>query len=112
MQYAAQRTNMELKTIYSCPLGSKCKEIKDNAIHQCLWLTSITQVNKVTQETEAKEMCSIAWMPVLTIEVAGTNLGQTDAICSLRDQTIARQDMAIAAMVEFNENKHVRIIEN
>ena len=46
------------------------------------------------------------------MEVAGNNLGQMDALCSLRDQTIARQDMAIAAMVEFNGNKNVRIIEN
>jgi hypothetical protein len=103
---------MDIKTVYTCPLGSECKTIKDNVIHQCLWLTGITQIDKKTDETELKEMCAIAWLPVLNIDAANTNRGQTDAICSLRDETMMRQDKAIQAMVEFKENRHARTIEN
>jgi len=102
---------MTIETVFTCPLGSECKTIKNNVIHQCLWLTGISHINKNTGETEDKSMCAIAWMPVLTIESANTNRGQTDAICSLRDETLARQDLAIKAMVEFNGNHHARIIE-
>jgi hypothetical protein len=103
---------MPIETIFSCPLGSECKTVKDGKIHQCLWLTGITQVNKQTGETEAKELCAIAWLPILNVEAAMTNRGQTDAICSLRDETLKRQDMAIQAMVEFKDHRDVRIIKN
>jgi hypothetical protein len=103
---------MSIETVYSCPLGAKCKEVKDGAIHQCLWLVSLTETNKVTLETRVDESCAIASLPALLIEIAGTNLGQTDALCSMRDETLQRQDLAIAAMVEYKDNRHARIIEN
>jgi hypothetical protein len=42
-------------------------------------------------------------MPILTLEVAGTNRGQTAAIEEMRNETIKRQTLALEAIGAMRE---------
>jgi len=41
----------EIKTVLTCPLGAKCEEIKDGAIHRCAWYTKLAGTNPNTGES-------------------------------------------------------------
>ncbi len=75
----------------TCPLGSKCEEIKDNQMHRCAWYTKMVGKNPNTGEDVDEWACAIAWMPTLQIEVANTNRGQTAALESFRNETVTSQ---------------------
>ncbi|MFZ6687494.1 hypothetical protein ACO0K0_07080 [Undibacterium sp. SXout11W] len=77
---------MELKIIKSCPLGHKCQEIKDNAIHQCEWLTKLAGKNPVTGENVDEHGCAITWLPVLLIENAQQQRSTAAAVESFRNE--------------------------
>jgi hypothetical protein len=86
---------MAIETILTCPLGSKCEEAKDGKIYRCAWFTKLQGKNPQSEEIIDEWGCAIAWLPVMQVEVAQTNRGQTDAICSMRDESIKRQDIAL-----------------
>jgi hypothetical protein len=77
-----------IETVITCPLGSKCREVKDNKIHQCAWLVKLAGRNPQTGEEMDEEGCAMHWTPVLLIENANTNRGQTAAIESFRNETV------------------------
>ena len=81
---------MDIETLLTCPLGSKCKEVKDNKIHQCAWFIKLAGKNPTTGEDIDEYGCAMAWTPILLIENANTNRGQTAAIESLRNETVAQ----------------------
>ncbi len=85
---------MEIKT--TCPLGSQCEEIKDNQLHRCAWYTNIKGKDPQSEEIIDKWECAIAFMPMLQIEMAQTNRGQTNALCSFRDEMIKTNEQALA----------------
>ena len=87
-----------IETILICPLGAKCKEIKDNKIHQCAWYVKLAGRNPQTGETMDEEACAIAWLPLMQVEVAQSNRGTSEAVISLREETIKRQDEALAVI--------------
>jgi hypothetical protein len=77
--------------IRTCPLGSTCYEIKDNRIHRCAWHIKLS--GKDAQGNEHDDWgCAMAWMPILQVEMSSTNRGQTQAIESLRNETVKRMD--------------------
>ena len=82
---------VEIRTI--CPLGSKCEEVKDGAIMRCAWYTRLVGNDPQSHVEYDDWRCAIAWLPIMQVEVAQTNRGQTEAICSMRDETIKRQDV-------------------
>ena len=84
-----------IETVLTCPLGSKCKEIKDGKIHQCAWVTKLAGRNPQTGESMDEEGCAIAWLPLMQVEVAQANRGTSEAVISLREETIKRQDAAL-----------------
>jgi len=84
-----------IETVLTCPLGSKCKEIKDGKIHQCAWFTKLAGRNPQTGESMDEEGCAIAWLPLMQVEVAQANRGTSEAVISLREETIKRQDAAL-----------------
>ena len=43
----------EIKTVLTCPLGAKCEEIKDGAIHRCAWYTKLAGTNMQQRSTSA-----------------------------------------------------------
>lgn len=79
---------MELKTILTCPLGSKCEEIKDNAIHRCVWFTKLAGTNPNTGETVDERGCAMAWLPVLMIENSKQQLSTATAVESFRNEMV------------------------
>lgn len=91
-----------MKCILTCPLGSKCEEIKDNKLYRCAWYVQMAGTDPAGNPVDDWR-CAIAWQPILLVEVSGTNRGQTAAIESLRNETIKRQDTALAALGKKNE---------
>lgn len=79
-----------IETVITCPLGNKCEEIKDNKLYRCAWYTHLAGTNPQTDETINESKCSLAWMPLLLVENAGTNRGQTAALESFRNEVINR----------------------
>jgi hypothetical protein len=79
-----------IETVITCPLGSKCEEIKDNKLYRCAWYTQLAGTNPQTDETINESKCALAWMPLLLVENAGTNRGQTAALESFRNEVINR----------------------
>lgn len=83
-----------MKVVLTCPLGHTCEKVVDDHIERCNWFTEIT--GETSSGEDVKEWrCAIAWMPQLQIEMANTNRGQTQALESLRNETIKRQDKAL-----------------
>ncbi len=86
----------------ACPLGSKCESLKEDSegpyLEVCPWYTEIAGTNPQTGEQINKKQCAVAWMPLLSVQHAQATSGVNEAVCSLRDETIIRQNIAIEAM--------------
>jgi len=80
---------MEIKTVLTCPLGAKCEEIKDGAIHRCAWYTKLAGVNPNTGEQIDEHGCAIAWLPMLTIENSMQQRSTSAAVESFRNEMTA-----------------------
>ncbi len=78
-----------------CPLRSECEFIKDNALVECAWLVRITGTQPDGKEVEEKK-CAMSWLPIIMLENAQTNRGQTSALESFRNETVKSQN-------KFNE---------
>lgn len=89
----------------TCPLGCTCEEVKDGAIYRCAWFVTLKGSNPQTGQEVDERACAIAWMPILQVEVAGTNRGQTAAIESLRNEHVLRQNAGLAILSSFDGTK-------
>ena len=78
----------EIKTVLSCPLGHKCREIKDGAIHQCTWFTKLAGKNPTTGENVDEFACAITWLPVLLIENTIQQRSTSAGIESFRNEMV------------------------
>lgn len=92
-----------METVLTCPLGSKCEEAKDGKIYRCAWYTRLQGKNPQSEEIIDQWGCAISWLPIMQAEVAQTNRGQTEAICSMRDENIKRQDIALQIAANNSE---------
>lgn len=76
-----------------CPLGSKCEEVgtRDNeqVLITCPWFKKVLGTDAQGNDHDEWD-CAIGWMPILQLEMAGTNRGQTEALCSFRDEVIGK----------------------
>ena len=90
---------MEIKTVLSCPLGHKCQEVKEGAIHQCAWFVRLSGRNPVTGEEKDEQGCGMAWIPTLLVENAMTNRGTSAAVESLRNEIVAVQSRSMLPTV-------------
>ena len=79
---------MEIKTVLTCPLGAKCEEIKDGAIHRCAWYTKLAGTNPNTGEQTDEAACSMAWLPMLLIENSMQQRSTSAAVESFRNETM------------------------
>ncbi len=68
------------------PLGSECEEIKDNQIYRCRWYIALKGKDPQSEKDIDEWGCAMSWLPVLLIENAQTNRGQTQAIESFRNE--------------------------
>ena len=77
-----------MKTILSCPLGHKCEEARDGAIHRCAWFTKLA--GQLPDGSQADEQgCAMAWLPVLLVENARVVRGTSAAVESFRNDVVS-----------------------
>ena len=98
---------MAIEIVKSCPLGSQCKEIKDGKMHQCMWLVTLRGQDAQGNDQD-REDCAIAWQPILALENSRHNVVNTAAINSLRNETVKRQDAAIAIAARLSVNPMIK----
>lgn len=78
-----------MQTIISCPLGHKCEEAKDGAVHRCAWFVQLRGRNPNTGDEVDEHGCAMAWMPVLLVENARVTQGTTAAVESFRNKMVS-----------------------
>ena len=88
---------MEIKTVLTCPLGSKCEEIKDGEIHRCAWLIKLQGKNPTTNEDHDEQGCSMTWLPVLLVENARVSRGTSSAVESFRNEMVKANEMIVSS---------------
>lgn len=88
----------------TCPLGSKCEEIKNDTIHRCRWYTLVQGMNPQTGEQNDRWDCAIAWLPLLSVELSKTNRGQTAALESFRNEMVDGTDKLIETIATASQN--------
>ena len=84
---------MTIETVLTCPLGSKCEEVKDGKIHRCAWFTKLNGKNPSTGELVDEHGCAMTWLPILLIENATQARGFTVAIESFRNEMVKVQPL-------------------
>ena len=89
---------MGLEVISICPLGSVCEQIKDNKIYRCCWYKHLVGKNPQTGEDMNEHDCAIGWLPLLMVENASTNRGQTAALESFRNEMVVNKHSASALL--------------
>ena len=89
----------DIKTVASCPLGSKCEEIKDGAIHRCSWYVTMVGKNPQTDEDVNTKDCAIAWMPILLIENSKQQRSTAVAVESMRNETVKSADNLVGTLL-------------
>lgn len=75
----------------TCPLGSECEEVKDDQLYRCRWYITVLGKDPQSEKFIDKKGCAIEFMPLLQIEVAQTNRGQTAALESFRNAMVKEQ---------------------
>ena len=90
---------MELKTVLTCPLGAKCEEIKDNAIHRCVWYQTFAGTNPSTGEQVDEKGCAMAWLPILMIENSKQQLSTGVAVESFRNEMVKAQEASQQVLI-------------
>jgi len=102
---------MEIKTVLTCPLGSRCEEIKDGAIHRCAWFQTLAGTNPNTGEQADEKGCAIAWMPMLMIENSMQQRSTSAAVESFRNETVQANQKTQQILMLSQTNK-MRLIND
>ena len=102
----------EIKTVLTCPLGAKCEEIKDGAIHRCAWYTKLAGTNPNTGEVMDEAGCSMTWMPMLMIENSMQQRSTSAAVESFRNETVQANQTTQQILLMQSQPKDTRLIDN
>lgn len=84
----------QIKTILTCPLGSKCEVVKDGEIHKCAWFIKLAGVNPNTDERIDEHGCAMSWIPVLLIENSQQQRSTSAAVESFRNEMVKSNESA------------------
>jgi len=95
---------MEIKTVLTCPFQSKCEEIKDNAIHKCVFFIELEGKNPQNGEFTKEKGCAISWLPILMIENSQQQRQTSAAVESFRNEMIKSQEEFINLSLSSNIN--------
>ena len=98
---------MAVEVIITCPLGSKCEEVKDGAIHRCAWYTQMAGRDPQTGENIDTWRCAMSWIPILLVENAMTNRGQTQALESFRNDIVEQTNTTNAILTQAAYRKGI-----
>lgn len=94
-----------------CPLGSVCEEARDGKIYRCAWYTRLVGKDPQSNKEYDEWGCALQWLPILLVENAQTNRGQTAAIESFRNEVIRQQNQMITTL-KFVGKPETRLIEH
>jgi len=95
---------MSIEVETTCPLGHTCEEAVDGRLRRCAWYTRISGKHPQSEEVVDEWCCAIAWQPILMVEMAQTNRGQTQAIEILREE-MGRGQSEFNALVAMRMNQ-------
>jgi len=90
---------MELKTVLTCPLGSQCETIKDEAIHRCTWFIELDGQHPTTGEVVKEKGCAMAWLPILMIENSKQQRSTSAAVESFRNEMVKAQEASQQVLI-------------
>jgi len=99
----------DIETVISCPLGSKCREVKDGKIHQCAWYVKLAGTNPNTGETTDESGCGIHWLPVLMVENSMRQLNTATAIDDFKNEMVEANKSSQQVMLAATQ---LRLIGN
>ena len=93
----------DIKVVTFCPVrdGLKCTEVKFNKdtkeaeLHRCNWYTKMVGIDPQTGGNVDTWKCNLSWMPILLVENSAQQIRTGQAVESLREETIKRQDVLI-----------------
>ena len=89
----------DIKIVATCPLGHKCEEIKDGAIHRCNWLVTLQGQNPQTGEQMDEHGCAMNWLPVLLVENSRVSRGTSAAVESFRNEMVKTNQQTVHALL-------------
>jgi hypothetical protein len=72
-----------LEELTTCPLGSKCQEVKDNKIHTCAWYMTLKGIDPQTGEQLNVKQCAIVAQTILIMDNTKATYGQSQAHANL-----------------------------
>lgn len=101
---------MEIKTVLTCPLGAKCEEIKDGAIHRCAWYTKLAGTNPNTGEVMDEHGCAMSWIPMLLIENSMQQRSTSAAVESFRNETVNANQVTQQILLASSNRNDVKLI--
>lgn len=84
---------MTIETVMTCPLGSKCEEIKDNKLYKCVWHIKMAGINPNTGETMDEYGCAMSWLPILLVENSQQQRRTGAAVESFRNEMVKSNEM-------------------
>jgi len=90
---------MSIKTVLTCPLGSKCEEVRDGAIHRCAWFTRMRGTDPQTGEDKDESACAMQWMPLLLVENTRQQVRTTATVESFREASVRQAEETRKIMV-------------
>ena len=102
----------EIKTVLTCPLGAKCEEIKDGAIHRCAWYTKLAGTNPNTGEKMDEEGCAMSFLPILLVENSMQQRSTSAAVESFRNETVQANQTTQQILLMQSQPKDMRLIDN
>ena len=102
----------EIKTVLTCPLGSKCEEIKDGAIHRCAWFQTLAGTNPNTGEQVDEKSCAIAWIPMLLIENSMQQRSTSAAVESFRNEMVQNSEVNQQILLAAANKNTEKLISN
>lgn len=96
---------MDIKTVLTCPLGSKCEEVKDGAIHRCAWYTTLAGTNPNTGDKVDEKGCAMAWLPMLMIENSMQQRSTSAAVESFRNEMTNANQSSNLLLAQMQQGK-------
>lgn len=90
---------MSIETVITCPLGSKCEEVREGKIHRCAWLIELDGTNPTTGETAKERACAMTWLPVLLIENSKQQRSTSVAIESFRNEMVSGNNVLASQLL-------------
>ena len=102
----------DIKTLLTCPLGSKCEEIKDGAIHRCAWYTKLAGTNPNTGEVMDEHGCAMSWIPMLLIENSMQQRSTSAAVESFRNEMVQNSEINQQILLAATNKNTEKLISN